>query len=44
MSSRDIQVTELCKELGITRATLYLYVSPDGELRKYGEQVLAHYP
>lgn len=42
MGSRDIQVAELCKELGITRATLYRYVSPDGELRKYGERVLAH--
>lgn len=42
MSSREIQVAELCKELGITRATLYRYVNPDGELRKYGEQVLAH--
>ncbi|CAG0909004.1 unnamed protein product [Cyprideis torosa] len=41
MSSRDIQVAELCKELSITRATLYRYVSPDGKLRKYGEQVLA---
>ncbi len=32
----------LCKELGITRATLYRYVSPEGDLRKYGERVLAH--
>lgn len=41
MNNRDTQVNELCKELGITRATLYRYVSPDGKLRKYGEQVLA---
>ncbi len=40
MSNRDIQVNELCKELGITCATLYRYVSTDGNLRKYGEQAL----
>jgi DNA invertase Pin-like site-specific DNA recombinase len=40
MSSRDTQVNELCKELGVTRATLYRYVSPEGGLREYGKQVL----
>jgi DNA invertase Pin-like site-specific DNA recombinase len=41
MKSRDTKVSELCAELGgITRATLYRYVSPDGELRAYGQQVL----
>jgi hypothetical protein len=30
-----------CKELGgITKQTLYRYVSPDGELREYGKAIL----
>ncbi len=37
MNNRDTQVNKL----GITRATLYRYVSPAGKLRKHGEQVLA---
>lgn len=40
MANRDSSVMELCKELGITRPTLYRYVSPIGELRDYGERVL----
>ncbi len=40
MRKRDTRVSELCKELGITRATLYRYVSPEGQLRDYGKQVL----
>jgi predicted DNA-binding transcriptional regulator AlpA len=40
MSNRETRVSELCKELGITRATLYRYVSPEGQLREYGKQVL----
>jgi len=40
MKNRDISVSELCQELKITRATLYRYVSPDGELREYGKDVL----
>jgi len=40
MQNRDSSVTELCKELGITRPTLYRYVSPNGELRDYGNRVL----
>jgi DNA invertase Pin-like site-specific DNA recombinase len=41
MRHRDTKVGELCAELGgITRSTLYRYVSPDGELRAYGKQVL----
>ena len=35
MKNRDTSVTELCKELKITRATLYKYISPTGELRDY---------
>ena len=33
MKNRDTSVAELCKELKITRATLYKYISPTGELR-----------
>ncbi|MBI1184757.1 transposon DNA-invertase [bacterium] len=36
----ETTVTELCKELGITRPTLYRYVAPDGSLREYGKRVL----
>lgn len=41
MEKKETRVSVLCKELGITRATLYRYVSPDGKLRAYGERVLA---
>ena len=34
MKNRDTSVTDLCKELKITRSTLYMYVSPTGELRE----------
>ena len=40
MKNRDSSVSELCKELGITRPTLYRYVTPDGELREFGRMVL----
>ena len=40
MKNRDTSVADLCKELKITRATLYKYVSPTGELRDYGKRVL----
>jgi DNA invertase Pin-like site-specific DNA recombinase len=40
MKNRDTSVTELCKELKITRATLYKYISPTGELRDYAKKVL----
>jgi DNA invertase Pin-like site-specific DNA recombinase len=41
MKNRDTSVAELCKELNITRATLYKYISPTGELRDYAIRVLA---
>ncbi|MFZ9036150.1 MAG: recombinase family protein [Francisellaceae bacterium] len=44
MKSRDTNVSELCRELKISRQTLYRYVSPDGELREYGRQVLGMKP
>ena len=40
MKNRDTSVTELCKELKITRATLYKYISPNGEIRDYAKRVL----
>lgn len=40
MKNRDSSVSELCKELNITRPTLYRYVAPNGELRRFGEKVL----
>jgi DNA invertase Pin-like site-specific DNA recombinase len=42
MRHRDTKVSELCAELGVTRVTLYRYVSPSGELREHGKQVLAN--
>lgn len=34
-------VSELCKELGMTRQTLYRHVAPTGELREAGHKLLA---
>ncbi len=41
MGQPDITVNDLCKELGITRQTLYRHVSPTGELRPDGRKLLA---
>lgn len=41
MGKKDTNVSALCKELGITRQTLYRHVSPTGELREPGQKVLA---
>ena len=32
-------VSELCRELGVSRQTLYRYVKPDGSLREVGRRV-----
>ncbi len=40
MGQPDTNVTDLCKELGITRQTLYRHVSPTGGLRPDGRKVL----
>ena len=40
MGQPDTNVSALCKELGITRQTLYRHVSPAGELRPDGAKVL----
>lgn len=42
MGQPGTNVTDLCKELGITRQTLYRHVSPTGELREDGRAVLSH--
>ncbi len=41
MGQPETQVGQLCKELQVTRTTLYRYVGPRGELREHGKQVLA---
>src|SRR5699024_10261311 len=40
MGQPGTNMCELCKELGITRQTLYRHVSPTGELRPDGKKVL----
>ncbi len=40
MGKPETRIADLCKELGITRNTLYRHVSPAGELRPAGKQVL----
>ncbi len=40
MGEPGTNVGELCKELGITRQTLYRHVSPTGELRHDGRKIL----
>jgi DNA invertase Pin-like site-specific DNA recombinase len=40
MAQRDTTVGELCKELGVTRQTLYRFVGPQGDLRADGTKLL----
>ena len=40
MAKRDTRVGDLCRELGITRQTLYRFVDPKGELRADGTKLL----
>ena len=40
MAERDTKVGDLCKELGVTRHTLYRFVGPKGELRRDGAKLL----
>ena len=40
MENKETKISELCKELGITRQTLYRHISPDGELRNDGKKLL----
>lgn len=41
MGQRQTIVSELCKQLGVTRQTLYRHIGPDGSLREDGKKVLA---
>lgn len=40
MGNEETKISELCKELGITRQTLYRYVSPKGEIRPDGHKLI----
>jgi DNA invertase Pin-like site-specific DNA recombinase len=40
MAKTDTKVGELCRELGISRQTLYRHLSPSGEIRKDGQRLL----
>jgi hypothetical protein len=40
MVNRDTQVADLCRELKVSQATLYRYVSPVGEIRDHGRKAL----
>ncbi|MGY3134568.1 DNA invertase Pin-like site-specific DNA recombinase [Bradyrhizobium sp. USDA 4501] len=40
MANRDTKVGELCRELDITRQTLYRFVSPEGDLRDDAKRLL----
>jgi hypothetical protein len=42
MGQQETKIGELCKELSITRQTLYRHVSPKGELRPDGLKLLSH--
>ena len=41
MAERDTSASDLCAELGISRQTLYRYVSPTGDLRPDAVTLLA---
>ncbi len=41
MGKPDTKVSELCKELGVTRQTLYRHISPQGEIRPDGTKLLS---
>jgi DNA invertase Pin-like site-specific DNA recombinase len=41
MAQAETRVGDLCKELGVTRQTLYRHVGPNGTLRGDGEKILA---
>ena len=40
MGQKETVVSEFCKELGISKPTLYRYVGPDGKLRDHGKRLL----
>lgn len=40
MGQKETVVSDLCKELGVTRQTLYRHLGPDGALRQDGQKML----
>ena len=40
MADHATKVGDLCRELGVTRQTLYRHVGPTGELREDGRKLL----
>ena len=40
MADQETNVGDLCRELGVTRQTLYRHVGPAGELREDGRKLL----
>jgi hypothetical protein len=40
MGKPETKVGELCRELGVTRQTLYRHVAPNGTLRQDGHRLL----
>ena len=40
MGQPGTNISDLCRELGVTRQTLYRHVGPDGALRHDGRQLL----
>lgn len=40
LGQKETVVSELCKELGVTRQTLYRHLDPDGTLRQDGQKML----
>jgi len=40
MGQRQTVVSELCRELSVTRQTLYRHIGPDGSLREDGQKIL----
>ena len=41
MGKSETKVSDLCRELDITRQTLYRHISPQGELRSDGMKLLS---
>lgn len=44
MGQPETKIAPLCRELGISRQTLYRHVSPTGVLRDHGAKLLGQRP
>lgn len=40
MANHSTNVSELCRNLGVTKQTLYRHIAPDGSLREDGKKIL----